>query len=99
MQKNNPEDYPLFFTDPQGCSPSECLTFVGIERNEGNPDYLNFYLEGATTTWVAVGFSDTPNMVSMGSTVKPPNETHCLGDPAFCPLRIIGGSTVITGPI
>ncbi len=37
---------------------------VGIERNAGNQDYLNFYIEGDAAGWVGVGFSSTPNMVS-----------------------------------
>jgi hypothetical protein len=36
---------------------------VDIERNAGNEEYLNFYLEGDRSAWVAVGFSDTANMV------------------------------------
>ena len=37
--------------------------YVGIERNSGNQDYLNFYLEGEASAWVAVGFGKTPTMV------------------------------------
>ncbi len=39
--------------------------FVGIERNAGNQDYLNFYIEGEAGAWVGVGFSSTPDMVRL----------------------------------
>ena len=44
--------------------PSECNLFVGIDTNEGDSDFLDVYLEGSASTWVAVGFSTSNNMVS-----------------------------------
>ena len=41
----------------------ECTVFVGIGTNKGNEDYLDIYLEGKADAWVAVGFTDSPNMV------------------------------------
>ena len=37
--------------------------FVGIETNEGDSDYLNFYIKGDAEAWVAVGFSPSLSMV------------------------------------
>ena len=34
-----------------------------MEQNEGDPDFLDVYMEGDAAGWLAVGFSDTPNMV------------------------------------
>ena len=51
------------FRDPEGCDPSACNTFIGIDTNEGNSDYLDIYMEGASEGWIAVGFTETPNMV------------------------------------
>ena len=42
---------------------SECDVFVGIDTNVGNPDFLDIYLEGHADGWVAVGFTETPDMV------------------------------------
>ena len=57
------EDYRLTFQDPAGCMPSECQTFIGIDTNAGNSDYLDIYMEGNSQGWVAVGFSESANMV------------------------------------
>ena len=37
--------------------------FVGINTNSGNSGYLDIFLEGEAAGWVAVGFSETQNMV------------------------------------
>ena len=58
------DDYALIIRDPAGCVPSECTIFVGIDRNEGNSSYLDFYMEGEAMGWVAVGFSESSSMVS-----------------------------------
>lgn len=63
QQNRNPEDYTLTFRDPAGCNVSDCVFFAGIDVNTGNTDYLDIYIEGDTASWVAVGFTDTPNMV------------------------------------
>ena len=46
--------------------PSACTTFIGIDTNAGNSDYLDIYMEGTTQGWVAVGFTRTANMVRIG---------------------------------
>lgn len=63
MQTTPPDSLSLKFQDPEDCSASKCKTFVGMERNGGNKEYLNFYLEGEASAWVAVGFSKTESMV------------------------------------
>ena len=63
MQTKDPEDYRLTFRDPPECHASSCDVFVGIDTNAGNPDFLDIYLEGVADGWVAVGFTETANMV------------------------------------
>ena len=58
-------DYDLIFRDPEGCEVSACTTFIGIDTNQGNSDYLDIYMEGSTQGWIAVGFSESANMVSI----------------------------------
>ena len=58
-------DYDLIFSDPEGCEVSACNTFIGIDTNQGNSDYLDIYMEGSTQGWIAVGFSETASMVSI----------------------------------
>ncbi len=36
---------------------------MGISTNPGSPEFLDFYIEGESQGWVAVGFSETQNMV------------------------------------
>ena len=43
---------------------SKCDVFVAIDTNAGDPAFLDIYLEGTADGWVAVGFTDTPDMVS-----------------------------------
>ncbi len=62
-QTTAPEDYPLFFKDPEDCAVSDCDIFVGIQVNSGDSNFLNFYIEGTAAAWLAIGFSETPNMV------------------------------------
>ena len=66
FQDTGPDDLPLVFKDPADCDRSDCDVYVGIEQNQGNSDYLDFYIEGDAAAWVAVGFSTTPNMVTKG---------------------------------
>ena len=63
-QTKNPEDYRLTFRDPPDCFISKCDIFVAIDTNAGDPAFLDIYLEGTAQGWVAVGFTDTPSMVS-----------------------------------
>lgn len=41
--------------------------FVGIDNNNVTDEFLDIYMEGETEAWLAVGFSDTRNMVSVQS--------------------------------
>ena len=70
MQTTPPDSLSLKFQDPEDCSASKCKTFVGMERNGGNKEYLNFYLEGEASAWVAVGFSKTESMVRAECTMQ-----------------------------
>ena len=54
----------MTFRDPPDCVVSECDIFVAIDTNAGDPNFLDIYLEGTAEGWVAVGFTDTPSMVS-----------------------------------
>lgn len=63
----SPEEYSFIWRQPPDCTPGtaagDCTYFVGIQRNEGDDSYLDFYLEGKQPGWVAIGFSETANMV------------------------------------
>ncbi len=59
-----PEDYRLRILNPDGCSRASCDLFIGIDTNTGDDGFLDIYMEGTAAGWVAVGFSETPNMVS-----------------------------------
>ncbi len=58
-----PEDYRLQTLSPTGCSRASCDLFIGIDTNTGDNGFLDIYMEGTAAGWVAVGFSETPNMV------------------------------------
>ena len=65
LQSLDPESYGLRRRAPDGCEPNAtCDYFVGISVNIGDPSYIDVYLSGLATGWVAVGFSPTNNMVS-----------------------------------
>ena len=64
LQTRNASEYRLRYRHPSGCDPDNCDYFVGIDTNQKDPSFLDFYLVGKTTGWVAVGFTKTPNMVS-----------------------------------
>ncbi len=59
-----PEDYRLQTLSPTSCSRASCDLFIGIDTNTGDDGFLDIYMEGTAEGWVAVGFSETPNMVS-----------------------------------
>ncbi len=59
-----PEDYRLQILSPTNCSPADCDLFIGIDTNAGDDGFLDIYMEGTAEGWVAVGFSETANMVS-----------------------------------
>ena len=65
VQVVDPVDFRLTLRDPPGCEPASCNVFVGIATNQGNDQYLDFYIEGQSGGWVAVGFSESQNMVSL----------------------------------
>lgn len=60
----NASDYRLLYREPSDCEPDNCDFFVGIDTNEGDMTFLDFYLVGKAEGWVAVGFSETSSMVS-----------------------------------
>ena len=62
-QMRAPGEYRLRYHDPINCDPDSCDYFMGIDTNGGNPLYLDFYLTAEIEGWVAVGFSETANMV------------------------------------
>ena len=64
LQSTDAADYRLQRREPDGCNPDDCDYFLGVDTNSGNSSYLDFYLVGRATGWVAVGFSPTANMVS-----------------------------------
>ena len=64
LQSTDAAGYRLRRRDPDGCDPDDCDYFLGVDTNSGNSSYLDFYLVGEATGWVAVGFSPTANMVS-----------------------------------
>ena len=64
LQNRAPLDYRLRIRDPPGCDPSECDLYVGIDTNTGDAEFLDIYIEGDAQGWVAVGFSDTRDMVN-----------------------------------
>ena len=47
---------------PEGCNPSECDYFIGINPSK-NKNLLDITLEGNAKGWIAVGFTKTPSMV------------------------------------
>ena len=54
--------YRLNATVPDGCPDNADYT-VMVRTNNRNPSFLDFYLEGETSGWIAVGFSPTDDMV------------------------------------
>ena len=64
LQIRNAGDYRLRYRQPSGCDPDSCEYFVGIDTNQNDSNFLDFYLVGKARGWVAVGFSKTANMVS-----------------------------------
>ena len=62
--QRSPEEYRLQFFQPEGCNISDCDLYIGIDTNTGDNRFLDIYMEGDAAGWVAVGFSETGNMVS-----------------------------------
>ncbi len=60
-----PENYRLQILSPTGCSRADCDLFIGIDTNTEDNGFLDIYMEGTAEGWVAVGFSETANMVSV----------------------------------
>ena len=63
LQTRSPEEYRITARIPTDCVVSECTVFVGIDTNDGESTYLDIYMEGTAQAWVAVGFSESQNMV------------------------------------
>ncbi len=61
----NPANYRITARNPAGCEVADCSVFVGIDTNVADPRFLDIYLEGNARGWVAVGFTDSPSMVSI----------------------------------
>ncbi len=61
----SPDDYRFVRSHPEGCSRADCNVFIGIDTNAGDDRFLDIYMEGTAEGWVAVGFSDSPNMVNV----------------------------------
>lgn len=59
MPIRNASDYRLRYREPKNCVPDNCTYFVGIDTNEGNSSFLDFYFVGRVTGWVALGISKT----------------------------------------
>ena len=83
----------MTFRHPFDCIQTKCDVFVAIDTNAGDPDYLDVYLEGAAGGWVAVGFTETANMVGRQiatfscvckNTVEPPLFQTPLGRGLKC---------------
>lgn len=62
--QSNIENYRLTHQIPKGCVPPLCDFFMGISTNDNNRSFIDFTLEGRANGWVAVGFSNTSNMVA-----------------------------------
>ena len=60
----------MFKTPVNDCEVSDCTVYVGIAVNAGNSSFLDFYIEGDATAWVAVGFSTSPSMVRVNKSIK-----------------------------
>ena len=69
LQTRSPENYTLTFRTPDGCDIADCDFFAGVDTNEGNSDYLDIYMEGDAGAWLAIGFSDSPDMVGIQHSV------------------------------
>ena len=75
VPQRSPEDYRLIFSNPEGCIISDCDHFIGIDTNAGESNYLDIYMEGDAAGWVAVGFSETSDMVRHDHTLGSSYET------------------------
>lgn len=64
-QVRAPEDYQLILRTPPDCNLTNCTTYIGIDINAGNNGFLDIYMEGEALGWVAVGFTQTRNMVQL----------------------------------
>ena len=65
IKSTDPNDYGLFRRIPDGCDPTTtCVYFVGLQVNANDSAYLDVYLTGQATGWLAIGFSKTKSMVS-----------------------------------
>ena len=64
LQVQGHEEYRLIFRNPAHCvNAYDCDIYIGIDTNSGDPNFLDIYMEGRTSGWLAVGFSDSISMV------------------------------------
>ena len=61
--QRSPDAYSLQVVSPNGCTCSNCDLFIGFAINTGDNGFLDIYMEGSAAGWIAVGFSETPDMV------------------------------------
>lgn len=58
--------YRLTHSVPLWCDQALCDYFVGISGNSVDENRLDFTLEGKAEGWLAIGFSKSPDLVSLG---------------------------------
>ena len=59
-----PTDYATIFRQPPECTDhTDCDIFIGMEPNEHDATYLDVYMQGEAAAYLAVGFSNTEDMV------------------------------------
>ena len=56
--------FPIVFRAPNNCEREQCTFYWAMGPNTANPQYLDVYMEGNATGWMAVGFSDDQMMVN-----------------------------------
>ena len=97
-QSTDPDDYGLFRRIPDGCNSTvDCTYFVGMRVNEDDSSYLDFFLTGTTTGWLAIGFSPSRSMVSGLARAKPQGVIFLLqqdSDVVGCAVEQSSGDVV-----
>lgn len=62
LQNSNAQ---FILRSPVNCDRKECDTYINIAKSdEDGYKYLDIYMEARARAWVALGFSETPDMVS-----------------------------------
>lgn len=75
------------FGTPEGCERTECTYYWAMGPNNENPSYLDIYMEGDVSGWLAVGFSENKLMVIRVMINHYIEVTHeyCVTDNDRCP--------------